>query len=35
MGVCVWKEEGGEERGKVVDLVLFLPSGSAETATRC
>lgn len=35
VGVCVWKEEGGEERGKVVDLVLFLPSGSAETATRC
>ena len=26
---------GGERKGKVVDLVLFLPSGSAETATRC
>ena len=21
--VCVWKEEGGERRGKVVNLVLF------------
>ena len=38
--VCVEKERrggvgGGERRGKVVDLVLFLPSGSTETATRC